>query len=262
MFRDRGLSSDTSLLPAYAIERALESLRDERALGPGSVRRLAIVGPGLDFANKDNGFDFYPQQTIQPFALVDSLLRLDIAKADELTVTTFDLSPRVNQHIEAARDRARGGSAYTLHLLLAAAEPWHSDTTAYWRRLGDRIGIETTPLAPPSGAGAIQVRAVRVSPRVVTSIVPMDLNIVLERLEPTAGERFDLVLATNTLVYYDVFEQMLALVNVGRMLRPGGVFLSNTPVPPVAPMTLSERYTTVAFSDRQRDFVFAYHRKY
>ena len=36
------------------------------------------------------------------------------------------------------------------------------------------------------------------------------------------------------LVYYDVFEQSLALANVAAMLRPGGVFLSNQAVEPLA----------------------------
>ena len=32
---------------------------------------------------------------------------------------------------------------------------------------------------------------------------------------------------TNILIYYDVFEQSLALANIAKMLRPGGFFLSN-----------------------------------
>ena len=262
LFRDRGLSSDTSLLPAFALEQALAALKSQGMLGAGSVRRVAIVGPGLDLANKDEGYDFYPQQTIQPFATMDSLIRLGLAKPNELLVTTFDLSPRVNQHIQAARERAREGGGYVLHLPLDGEERWTPDLMAYWQRLGDRIGKDMAPLAPPSGAGKIQVRAVRIPPAPVMSIVPRDLNIVLERLEPLASdESFDLVIATNVLVYYEVFEQSIALVNVASMLRPGGVFLSNTPVPPTAPMKLSPRYNTVAYSDRQRDFVFWYQRQ-
>ena len=262
LFRERGLSSDTSVLPAFAIEQALETIKAQGVLGAGSVRRVAIVGPGLDFANKADGYDFYPQQTIQPFAAIDSLIRLGLAKPGELRLTTFDLSPRVNQHIEAARQRTRGGSSYMLHLPLSGEEPWNPAVVEYWQRLGDRIGTQGEALTAPPGAGTIRVRAVRVNPAVVTSIVPRDLNIVLERLEPLAtDERFDLVIATNILVYYDVFEQSLALVNVARMLRPGGLFLSNTPVPPLPLMQLSARYTSLSYSDRQRDFMFWYQRQ-
>ena len=52
-------------------------------LRPGSVQKIAIVGPGLDFANKEKGNDFYPPQTIQPFAMLDSLTRLGVARSDE-----------------------------------------------------------------------------------------------------------------------------------------------------------------------------------
>ena len=75
IFRDRGLSSDTSILVDYALERTLEALKAAGTLGAGAVRRVAIVGPGLDFINKADGYDFYPQQTIQPVAVTDSLLR-------------------------------------------------------------------------------------------------------------------------------------------------------------------------------------------
>lgn len=262
MFRDRGLSSDTSLLPAFAIDQALESIKAEGTLGAGGVRRAAIIGPGLDFANKDDGYDFYPQQTIQPIALMDSLVRVGLAKPQDLLVTTFDLSPRINQHIEATRERARAGVGYTLHLPLQGEEEWNPDLLAYWRRLGGSIGTDVEPLPAPASAGKIQVRAVRIPPARVLSIAPRDLNIVVERLEPLAAdEQFDLIVATNVLVYYDVFEQELALVNLGKMLRPGGVFLSNTPVPPMAPMTLSDRYTTVSYNPRQRDYVFRYQRQ-
>ena len=83
-------------------------------------------------------------------------------------------------------------------------------------------------IRPPSGAEGVRVRAVRVRPDVVLEVTPRDVNIVLERLEPLAdADRFDLVLATNVLVYYDSFEQTLALANIARMLRPGGFFLTN-----------------------------------
>ena len=68
------------------------------------MRRVGIIGPGLDFADKQEGYDFYPPQTIQPFAVADSLIRLGLASADSLSVTTFDLSTRVERHL-------RGGPA-------------------------------------------------------------------------------------------------------------------------------------------------------
>jgi len=73
LFRDRGLSSDTSLRPGFAIETTMAAMKASGKLS--QVRRVGIVGPGLDFSDKAEGYDFYPQQTIQPFAVIDSLMR-------------------------------------------------------------------------------------------------------------------------------------------------------------------------------------------
>ena len=62
-FRDRGLASDTSIFPDFAVEQALAALKSNGLLGAGPIRRVAIVGPGLDFVDKRDGYDFYPQQT-------------------------------------------------------------------------------------------------------------------------------------------------------------------------------------------------------
>jgi SAM-dependent methyltransferase len=228
IFRDRGLSSDTSIAIDFGIEKALEALKSDGLLAPAAVRRVAIVGPGLDFTDKQEGHDFYPQQTVQPFAVIDSLTRLGLASSTGIQVTAFDLSPRVIQHLESARARAREGRSYTLVLPRELDRPWTADLAKYWQRFGDRIGKDTKAAAPPPEAGRLAVRAVVVAPRVVLSVVPRDLNVVVQRLEPLpAAEQFDLVLATNILLYYDVFEQSLAVANVAKMLRPGGLFLTN-----------------------------------
>ena len=227
LFKDRGLASDTAILIDYAIERALDETREEGLLKPGTVRRVAIVGPGLDFADKQEGYDFYPQQTIQPFALVDSLIRLGLASREGVQVTAFDLSPRVLQHLEAARERATSGASYSLVLPRKLDQAWSPEVLAYWERFGDQIGTSTKVAPPPSSAGPVTARGVLVRPSVTLSLHPRDLNIVVQRVEPAAEDQFDLVLATNILLYYDVFEQSLAMTNILRMLRPGGVFLSN-----------------------------------
>ena len=51
----RGLSTDTSILPDFAIEEALVSMKAAEVLPAHSVRRVAIVGPGLDFTDKAEG---------------------------------------------------------------------------------------------------------------------------------------------------------------------------------------------------------------
>ena len=261
LYHDRGLSSDTSILSSYAVDQALAALRTS-GLPAGGIRRVAIVGPGLDVINKADGHDFYPEQSIQPFAVADSLLRNGLARAGELSITTFDVSARVNQHLMAARERAREGTGYLIHLPLGEGERWSGGLEEYWKRAGDRVGETVGAAAAPRTAGPVKVRAVRVRPDVVLSVVPLDLNIVLERLAPLVDEqRFDLVIATNVFVYYDSFEQALALVNIGRMLRPGAALVSNQAVQPVPPLGPAVGHAAVTFSDRQFDYVFWYLRQ-
>jgi hypothetical protein len=258
LFSDRGLSSDTSLRPGFAIETSLAAMKAAGRLR--EVMRVGIVGPGLDFSDKAEGFDFYPQQSIQPFAVVDSLLRLGLARADSVRLTTFDLSPRVNQHLESAQRRAANGQAYVLQLPLDLNDPaheWHPDLVSYWRHFGDQIGREVPPVrvAPAS----VQMRAVSVRPRLVATLQVRDVNIVLER---TDDAPFDLIVATNILVYYDPFEQSLAVANIAKMLRPGGFLLTNYAVSPLPPMEPNASLTTPVFWDRQGngDTLFWYQR--
>jgi hypothetical protein len=255
LFRDRGLSSDTSLLPDFAIERALAAVAAAGTLRAGSVRRVAVVGPGLDFTDKAEGYDFYPVQTIQPFSIVDSLVRLGLANVDQLRVIAFDVSPRIIQHLEAARGRARAGGGYVVHLPRDPDGAWSEDLVTYWKQFGDQIGEETRPVAAPAAAGNVQVRAVRVRPAVVLAVVPDDLDIVLQRHAPVQDQDpFDLVIASNIFVYYDAIEQSLALANVAAMLRSGGLLLTNNSLPtlPSTPMRPAGG-TRVVYSSRPDD---------
>ncbi len=253
LYRTRGLSLDTSLLPNFAIEESLKTMKARGLLGTGGVHRVAIIGPGLDFVDKAGGYDFYPEQTIQPFALIDSLLRLGLAKAESLQLTTLDISPRVNAHLPRARQRAQRGLAYTIQLPLDPKVNWQPEAVRYWERFGDQIGAPVKPITPPAGLSELKLRAVRIRPALVSRISNVDLNIVLQRL--TASEAgFDLIIATNILVYYNEFEQSLALANIAGMLKSGGFLLSNNALLELPGSRMkSVDYLSVAYSDRVSD---------
>jgi hypothetical protein len=235
LYRDRGLSSDTSLRIGFALEQALAALRDRGELTVRPVRRIAVVGPGLDFADKAQGFDFYAVQTIQPFAVADSLLRLGVAERP--AVTALDISPRVVAHLREARDRALRGEPYRLTVVLERDRPGLEMDPAlveYWRRMGSHTADEIPVAVPAAQADRIRGRALAIRPQVVREVTGSRLNIVVERLDMTPP--LDLVVATNVLVYYEPFEQALAVRNMASMLRAGGLLLSNQPVP--APLSL------------------------
>jgi hypothetical protein len=256
VYRDRGLSSDTSLRANFSLDQSFDAAAKAGRLAKGSIRRVAIVGPGLDFTDKAEGYDFYPLQTIQPFAVIDALVRLGLARADDLHVTTFDLSARVNQHLQSARDRASRGEPYVMQLPLEADQAdlqWNPDLVKYWERFGAAIGDPAEARQLPAGVTGVRVRAVGVRPAVVAAIEPRDVNIVLERIAPPAGQGFDLIIATNVLVYYDAFEQSLALTNVSKMLQPGGYFVTNYAIASIASMERVDDMKTPVFWDSQKN---------
>ena len=251
LYRARGLSSDTSLLPDFGVEEALRTMQSKGLL-PKQIRRVAIVGPGLDFADKQEGNDFYPVQTVQPFAVMDSLLRLGLVSEDDLRITTLDLSARVNAHLGDVRVRSLKGQPSVLQLPLDTTEVWSDAFVRYWTAFGDQIGDAFTPVVIPSNRADVKVRAVRVRPAFGAKLTPIDLNIVLQRLELPIDEAFDLVVGTNVFLYYDEFQQALAMANIERMLRPGGVLLSNNAL--VELPTSRVRFvgsTTLQYSNRK-----------
>lgn len=254
LYKERGLSLDTSLPPDYALEVALKEMSGRGLLKPWSVKRVGIIGPGLDFTDKQEGYDFYPTQTVQPFAVMDSLLRLKLARAEELRVLTLDLSPRVNDHIERSRRAAMQGRGYTIQLPRDPSRGWKPELVAYWKRFGDQIGSPATPVAVPASLQGTALRAVRVRPEFVRAMRSIDLNVVLQREEVPEDAKFDLVIATNILVYYDTFEQSLALSNIQFMLRPGGFLLTNNLLLELPSSKMkSVDYVAVDYSSRESD---------
>jgi SAM-dependent methyltransferase len=220
-FRDRGVSLDASIFPNFVIEQALRDLKNRGYLA--NIARAAVIGPGLDFTDKESGYDYYPQQTIQPFAVYDSLARLGMTKPANVSITVFDISTRVLEHLQRAR-KSRG---YAIQLPRDPKQSWTPAAVEYWRAFGDRAGKSVVPIRPPAALAGLQTRAVEIRPAVVLSVDPVILNIVLERIDYPAAERFDLIVATNVFVYYDRLEQALALQNVSSLLKPGGILLSN-----------------------------------
>jgi SAM-dependent methyltransferase len=259
LFRDRGLSLDTGIIPDFSIEQTLRDLKQRGILRENQVSRVAVIGPGLDFIdkNEESAFDYYPQQTLQPFALYDSLLRLELGKTNALSVSVFDISSRVIEHIQEARKRASKNIGYVIQLPRDVARPWPENLIGYWTSLGDRVGTPVAPIRPPDAFRGLETRAVQIRPSVVLACQPFDLDIVFERPTLRAEDQFDLIVGTNIFIYYDEFEQSLALENAGAMLKPGGLLLTNDrlPVVPGGSMQLAGvtvvPYDTPGLSARQ-----------
>jgi hypothetical protein len=271
LFADRGLAPDTSWPINFAIDDALAALAARGTLAPGAVPHLAIVGPGLDFVDKDEGRDTDPPQTLQPFAVMDALLARGLVAPDALRVTALDLSPRILGHVRAIASPERAPKAgrttgagamrpaqraYGLTLLRDPRVPWTTAADAYWTGFGRAIGTIGSDAVPGR-------RTVTVAPAWLGRLDALDLNVVCQRVDLAAGSRFGLIVATNVLLYYDAFEQALAAANLAHLLAPGGLLLTNTRLDDVPAFPLRRvQETATAFSTRPGDgeYVFAYGR--
>ena len=218
---DVGVSPETSLLINYAIEETLRALKSSRAL-PAHIQRIAVIGPGLDLAGDPDVNDFCPPQSIQPFAVLEAVLRLGAATPTEVQLTAVDFNPLVVSHLRTSVVKAQAGHSYVLQLPHPAG--WNAAAISYWQHFGDTIGTPAAPLSAPSG---IELRAVAVKPQITARMTVDDLNIVTQTLETIPGQEFDLVVATNLFAYYTRVEQTLALTSIARMLASGGILISN-----------------------------------
>jgi len=226
---DAGVSPETSLLINYAVEDTLRALKASRAL-PAVVQRIAVIGPGLDLAGDPDVNDFCPLQSLQPFAVLEAVLRMGVSKATDVQLTVVDFNPLIVSHLRTSLAKTAAGPHYVLQLPHAQSAGWTSGALAYWQHFGETIGTPAPPVATPPG---MDLRAVAVKPAIAARIFVDDLNIVTQTLDTVPGQGFDLVVATNLFAYYTRVEQALALVSVSRMLASGGILISNGILPGV-----------------------------
>jgi hypothetical protein len=231
LYEKRGLSVDTSMLPNFAIEETLRAMVKKGALKLASIRRIAILGPGLDFTDKRDGYDFYPLQTIQPFAVLETVKRLNLSEPGTVQVVTMDLNAAVNAHVAQIAARALKGQNYTIQLPRDTNAAWSDAAVGYWKEFGSVLGAPVKPLPVPDALPGIESRALAIRAGYAASITPIDLNIVAQTSDSPKGQSFDLIVATNILVYYDVFQQALAMSNIAGLLSPNGIFVANNALP-------------------------------
>ena len=235
LYHQRGLSTDTAVEAGYVVYLGLGVVK---SLEPGRrIRRVLIVGPGLDLAPRTALLEVGPPESYQPWAVIDALLSLGLARTDDLAVVAADINPRVVDHLRRAVAEPPA--------LRLASEIQQTETVTltpeyreYFGRLGRAIGEVDAGTGRDEAAGRLTAgrlqKTVRVGPVAARALQAEALDIVTERLE---GRPFDLIVATNILPYFDDVELMLAMRNIERMLAPGGVFLHNEPRPALQDVT-------------------------
>jgi len=200
----RGHSTDSNVAANYAVWNAL---RVVQATHPDvRIRRVLIVGPGLDFAPRTGFDDSRPPQSYQPFAVADALLQLGLSESP--SIECVDINPRVIQYFE----RLPAEKKPLLEIESIPGEPEYMD---YFARLGTHIGT-------PRNEEPLHKR-IALSPNIVRNVMALERNIVTDILPG----KYDLVIATNVLVYLDSRSLLLAIANIGGALNPGGLFVLN-----------------------------------
>jgi len=230
LYRSRGLSTDTEVEAGYVVYNGLGILK---SLAPGTrIHRVLIIGPGLDLAPRTGFLETSAPQSYQPWAVIDALVSLDLARVDDLSVVGADINPRVVDHLHEAHRQppmlnlvSGIGETSTVHLA--------QDYLDYFARLGRSVGA-IGELAQPKQLAGHQSKGVRIRADVAHTLSAEQLDIVTTRLE---GAQFDLIVATNILPYFDDTKLMLALSNIHAMLMPGGVFMHNESRPVMVSLT-------------------------
>ncbi|MDQ6704908.1 MAG: class I SAM-dependent methyltransferase [Acidobacteriota bacterium] len=201
LYASRGHSSDTTLAANYAVWNALAVLRGIRP--EAQLNRVLIVGPGLDLAPRTRLVDSIPPQSYQPFAVMDALIGLSLSRSADLDIQCYDINPRVIQFLRRFPQNPR---------LFLTTEPGDPEYEAYARKAGSSIG-ERTPASLVVGS------------EYANRVTASNLNIVTQR--PAGAPQFDLVVATNVLLYFEGHELLLGLTNIAALLKPGGYLIHN-----------------------------------
>src|SRR5574340_702409 len=188
-YRERGLSTDTSIEACYAVHVGLGVLKELR---PGArINRVLIVGPGLDLAPRTGFNDAYPPQSFEPFAVADSLLALGLADSARLAIDCVDINPRVVAWFRAVPSG--------IHLYLSGAG-YTPEFDAWYATFGAHIGTRK--------GGEIRLRPLH--------LYATCLDIIAARRDT----RYERSVATNVFPYFDGAQLSRSLAHLKAMLAP------------------------------------------
>src|SRR2546427_5318498 len=121
-FIERGLRTTSYAHMGASLASYLDSSNASAStkLFTGKAKRILIVGPGLDFSNPELGEEI-PQQSYEPFAILDILLKFNRSDFKDIQIDLFDISPRVVEHWENLLKTANQDKPAKLFLVSGSA---------------------------------------------------------------------------------------------------------------------------------------------
>ena len=222
LYQERGHSTDTQIEANFAVYIALASLK---AQSPSTrIKKVLIVGPGLDFAPRTDLIDLFGPQSYQPFAVADALLKLELSDTASLRIHCVDINERVIDYLKnLSKDQSTSLSLIS-GIADSNAHPLTNEYKEYFLAFGSKIGKWSAMTVPPAFAGHLS-KSVAVSSTIAGSISADKLNIITERYEPSPG--YELVIVTNVFPYFNASELLFALTNISTMMAEGGYLIHN-----------------------------------
>ena len=215
-----------------------------RKLLPEKAKRILIVGPGLDFSHPELGEEI-PQQSYEPFAIMDILLKSKRSNFEDIKIDLFDISPRVVHHWEDLLKSANEGNPYRLILVSGSAmlrggnELSNEITRSYIAHLGESLPGVTSkistkksrrPIPRTLDSDTVSLRSLTIPAPVIKKFHPFQGDLTttdLEKLAVKNGGKYDLIFCFNTMEYLNEAERALAGINVRRSLAESGVFVTD-----------------------------------
>ena len=208
----------TNLQRMGALGSAVEQGKEIGVKFPAKVRRILVVGPGLEMINPAYSF-LAPSQTFEPFAVVDLALSRFGATIDTLEVDLLDISSRVIKHLQGAIQKAQSCEPYPVYL-------YDNSTNQTGKPIpfGQHIpGVVRKSV--PSLAG-YRREILTIPSRVLGRLRPIEGDITTDRV--AEADHYDLVVMMNLFMYLDEEQKRLALDNIGRLLSKGGILLTDS----------------------------------
>lgn len=242
-----------------------ELVRQSTLPRDGRLTRALVVGPGVDLANPHLGAAA-AVAIYQPFELLDSLHRAGASDLDTIQVDCLDLNDRLLDVLRAARqpgavpmvlslywfagphrfhfagveEYVRGLFSSMPGVLRGAPRAAHSqdailralaEVRTFWGPKLERGGL------PPDEEAHLQRILQRIEAEARLMVVPAELpETVQQAVAPRTGDvvthafapdnSYDLVLITNVLNYFPEVYRDLALLNLRRVTRRGGILLT------------------------------------
>ena len=245
-FVDRGLRTTSYAHMGTTVDSFFNGSAPEpaRKLLPEKAKRILIVGPGLDFSSPELGEEI-PQQSYEPFAILDILLKSRRADFDDVQIDLFDISPRVVNHWEELLESARHGKPSMLMLVSGSAmlrggnELSNEMTKSYVAHFGSSLPGVTAEISTKNSrrpiprtleADSVSLRSLTIPAAVVKKFHPFQGDVTTTDLEKQAtknGGKYDLIYCFNTMEYLNESERALAGINIKRALAPNGIFVTD-----------------------------------